>query len=273
MIGSILQVYAPIAFAVFSLGLVYNVARHITLSITRRRPHGVTASAIDPPPKLSWVEAFKRALFHPISRFPRKSNPIWTWGFSLYHVGILLTLGAYVTAAVILAPHLLRGDPVPDVALGLESSQNYSIANLMSLIFAVGEPMVAKYLFGDAAQTVIRVTWIEVLFAASGNLLLLLVRLYSLNGAMTHELDAPVRARRVSGRRPKLNSVVTVIITGIVWTEIFARLEIIPQIVLVHSLLGATLLLLFPFSYLFHMMYVWVALFYAASRRRSGALA
>jgi len=222
---------------------------------------------------MTWLEALKCAFIHPISRFPRKSNPIWTWGISLYHIGITLTLGAYITTALFLLPRVLGGEPVPDLARGLEASHNYSVANLLTLIFAFAEPPVAEYLFGPLSRLVINVTWIEVLIAASGNLLLVLVRLYSLNGAMTHELDAAVRGRRVSGRRPRINTFVTFVITGIIWTEILARLEMVPHIVLLHTMLGATLLLLLPFTYLSHLVYAVVALYYSAARRRTGALA
>lgn len=273
MINQILEVYAPLALFVCIVGLTYKVARHLALILTRRRPRGPSPLALDPPPKKTWLVAFGQAFVHPIARFPLVSNPIWTWGISLYHVGIALTLGAYATTALVLLPHLLQGAPVPDVAQGLEASDNYSIANLMTLVFAFGEPLVANHLFGSWSDLVIQVTWIEVLFAASGNLLLILVRLYSLNGAMTHELDPSVRGRRVSGRRPPMNTVVTFIIAGIIWTEILARLEIVPHIVLIHTILGATLLLLLPFSYLMHIPYSMVALFHAASRRRSGAIA
>lgn len=273
MMNAILEVYAPLALLICMTGLTYKVGRHVALAWARRGPRGPTASALDPAPPKTWIAAFGQALVHPIARFPMVSNPIWTWGISLYHVGIALTMGAYATTALVLLPRLLQGEPVPDVALELDHSFNYSVANLLTLVFAFGEPHVADYLFGSWADTVIQVTWIEVLFAASGNLLLLLVRLYSLNGAMTHELDPSVRGRRVSGRRPLVNSVVTFVIAGIIWTEILARLEIVPHIVLIHTMLGATLLLLLPFSYLMHIPYSIVALAHAAGRRRSGAVA
>lgn len=270
---AILNVYAPIALTVFLAGTLYKILRHIVMMLTRRRPMGSTQGALDAPEPMSWGEAFKRVIFYPIAMFPRRSNPVWTLGFALYHVGIITTVIGYTIAGILLAGRVAAGVPVPDVAAGLAESTNYSAANLVSLIFADAEPTVANFLFGGFGPTFAAITWIDVLCALTGNLLMLFVRAKRLSGAVTRDLDAPVQGVRVSGRRPPVNAFVTVVITGIIWSEILARLALVPNIVLLHALFGLTLLLIFPFSYLWHMLYIWVAFVYAAARRRRGALA
>ncbi len=273
MLQSILDVYAPIAVSIFVLATGYKVLRHAGLVVSRRRPSGPTPNQLDPEPMLSWPEAIKRVLFHPISKFPRRSNPVWTWGMSLYHFGIFTTVLGYTLTGLILIARRAAGDPVPDALTGALGTHNYSIVNLVTLIFANGEPAVSRYLFGSFGGTFVAVTWFDVLCAATGNLLMIGVRIAKLSGAITRDLDPVTKGVRVSGRRSPVSAVVTVVITGIIWTEILARLELVPGIVGVHALLGLTMMMLFPFSYLWHMAYVWVALAYAARRRRRLALA
>jgi nitrate reductase gamma subunit len=68
-------------------------------------------------------------------------------------------------------------------------------------------------------------------------------------------------------------TVVRLLIFTIIWTELFARLHLVDGIVFVHAFLGLTLLTLFPFTYLFHMVYNFLALFYATRRRMARTIA
>ncbi len=273
MLHTILTVYAPIAVLVFLAGTSAKVLRHAWLMVTRRRPHGGPAKVLDPEPLLSWPEAIKRAVFHPILKFPRRSNPVWTWGVSLYHIGVVTTVLGYAITGAILIAHRMAGDPVPDVMTGALDSYNYSLVNLVTLVFANGEPAVARFLFGGFGPVFVVITWLDVLCAATGNLLMIAVRARKLSGAVVRDLDSVTRGVRVTGRRRPINIVVTAVITAIIWTEILGRLQLVPGIVGVHAVFGLTLMLLFPFSYLWHMAYVWVAFAYAAARRRRLALA
>lgn len=263
-----LNVYGPVALTVFALGTGYKVARHLYLIATRRRPMGPTPSALDAPEPMPWGEALKRAVFYPILRFPRRSNKLWTLGFTLYHVGIIMTTAGYLVSMIILAVHLLLGHPIPDVARGLAESHNTSVPNLVAIIFGNAEPLVARFLFGPLAGAFVAITWVDVLSAFTGNLLMLVVRARRLSGAITAPLDPYTESVRRPGRRRFGQVAVTLVITGIIWTEILARLQLVEHIVLVHSVFGLTLLLVLPFSYLWHMFYIWVAMFYMAARWR-----
>ena len=56
-------------------------------------------------------------------------------------------------------------------------------------------------------------------------------------------------------------------------SEVLGRLELVPGIVYIHSLLGLTLLLIFPFSYLRHIVFVPIAVSLAVRGRRLGTVA
>jgi nitrate reductase gamma subunit len=67
--------------------------------------------------------------------------------------------------------------------------------------------------------------------------------------------------------------VVRLMIFTIIWTELLARLHVVEGIVFVHAFLGLMLMTLLPFTYLFHIVYNFLAVFYAVRRRRSRAVA
>lgn len=272
MSQTILALYARTAIAIFVIASSYKVLRHLGLAATRSRPMGGPTTVLDAEPMLSWTESIKRVLIHPILKFPRHTNPVWTWGISLYHIGIFMTVAGYATTAVILMSHLAAGNPVPDFLTG-ELTDDCTLVNFMTLIFANGEGEVAAFLFGDLGPLFSTLTWVDVACAATGNLLMIAVRLGKLSGAVTNDLDEVTKGLRVSGQRRPINLVVTFVITGIIVTEILARLELVHGIASLHVVLGCTLMLLFPFSYLWHIGYVWIALAYAAGRRRKLALA
>lgn len=179
----------------------------------------------------------------------------------------------YTLSAIIVFAHILFGRPVPDVAHHLEESFNYTPANLLAIIFGNGEPLQARFLFGDLAPYFLGITWIAVGFAVVGNLHLMITLLRKWSGAVVADIDPPARGLRTPGRLPWDRFLVRTIIFCIIWTELFARLHLFPGVVYVHALLGMILFTLLPFTYLFHMVYNFLAVYYAVQRRMARTVA
>jgi nitrate reductase gamma subunit len=66
---------------------------------------------------------------------------------------------------------------------------------------------------------------------------------------------------------------VRLLIFSIIWTELLARLHVVEGIVFAHAFLGLLLLSMLPFTYLFHIVYNFLAIFYAVRRRMNRAIA
>jgi hypothetical protein len=166
----------------------------------------------------------------------------------------------------ILGYHALAGDPIPNVAEG-------SFANVFAIVFGNAEPVQSQFLFGALARPFVIATWVVVASALVGNTLLLLTHLLGRSGAVRADIDPAAKGLRVRGKRAPSHLAVTALVYAIIWTEILARLEIVPGIVYVHAMLGATLLLVLPYTYLFHMLYGVIGVYYSARRWQARTIA
>lgn len=263
----VLNIVAPIAIAIFLIGVGVRLGRFARVLVTRRRFRGVSPTFENAPRRLGFFEALRAVLFSPFNRFHKRANPTWGRGYMYYHVAIITEVIGYSISALIVFIHVLFGRPVPDVALHIEESFNYTPSNLLALIFGNGEPLQSHFLFGNAAPYFVGVTWIAVGFAVVGNLHLMATLLWKRSGAVVEDIDDAARGIRTPGRLPWDRALVRSIIFFIIWTELFARLNLVHGIVYVHALLGLALFTLLPFTYLFHMIYNFIALSYAVRRR------
>jgi len=268
-----LNSYAYLAFALFLLGTALRLGRLIRVALTRRKPRGRTPGAVDAPGGMPALEALRKVLLEPVMRFHFRANSLWASGYVLYHIAIAIILSGYALSALLLVPRVLRGSPVPDVALGLPASHNYSPANLLALVFGNAEHLQANYLFGGFAQLFVALTWPAVLLGLAGSGSLLLVHLSRRLGAIRGDLDSAARGVRQPGRFSLEHLLVTLLVFTIIVTEILARLERVPGVVFYHAALGMTLFAIFPFTYLFHMLYGMFAVYFAVRRRRDRTVA
>ncbi len=273
MLVDFLNVFAPIALAVFFVGITLKLGRWFVAVTTPRRWRGMTTDFIDAPTPMSIPAAIKAVLIDPVTHFYMKANKTWGRGYILYHMAIVTEVTGYTLAALILIPRILFAGGVPDVERHLEHSQNYSPANLLAIIFGNGEHLQAQFLFGGFAPIFVSVTWVAVILAVLGNMHLLITVLRRRNAAVLNDLDPAAAGIRIKGRRTWDRLTVRILIFCIIWTELLARLNIVPGIVFLHALLGLTLFTLFPFTYLFHIVYNFLALFYATRRRMTRTIA
>jgi hypothetical protein len=192
----------------------------------------------------------------------------------LYHIAIVTKASGYGLAAVILFFHIIMGNAIPDVATHAETSLNYSPSNLAALVFGSGEPLQAHFLFGAFGDAFMAITGVALIFAVVGNLHMVYTTLRNRGAsAILHDIDQAAKDVRSNGF-PKWDRVlVRVIIFTIIYTDIVARLHLVDGAVFLHAFLGATLLLIFPFTYLFHMIYNVLALFYSSRRRMARTVA
>jgi hypothetical protein len=273
MFITILNIVAPVAFSIFLLGIGLKLGRVLLALVTRRRFHGITERFEGAPPRLGAIESLQAVLFDPINHFYRRANRTWSRGYVFYHLAIVTEVIGYSISALIVLTHVLAGSTVPDVALHRHESHNYSPANLLALVFGNGEALQGQFLFGSLAPLFAGFTWVAVGFAVVGNLHLLVTLLRRRSAAVLSDLDPAARGVRVAGRLPWDRLLVRSLIFCIIWTELFARLELVPDVVFVHAALGLALFTLFPFTYLFHMVYAMVAVFFATRRRMARTLA
>ncbi|NWF79940.1 MAG: hypothetical protein HXY37_07810 [Chloroflexi bacterium] len=273
MLITILDIVAPIVFTIFLIGLGLRLGRLLKALLLRQRFRGVTANFVGAPPPMPLGAALKAVLLGPFAHFHRKSNALWGYGLIAYHIAIITEVTGYTLSALILGGRLLLGQAVPDVARHLEHSHNTSPSNLLAIIFGNGEALQAHFLFGSLAPLFIGVTWVAVGFAVAGNTALLITLLRRRTSAIVSDLDPASRGMRIAGRRPWDRTLVRLLIFCIIWTELFARLELVPGIVFVHAGLGLALFMLFPFTYLFHIVYGFFAVAVATRRRMAGTIA
>ncbi len=266
-IEEFLTIYAPIAFGLFILGTSIRLGRWIKAVLTKKKFRGRTESALDAPEPMGTFEALKAVLFGPITHFYLKANKTWARGYIFYHIAIITILSGYGISALILAYHIALGHPVPDVARGLEESYNYTIPNLLAIVFGNAEHLQAPFLFGGLASAFIGVTWIAVLSGLFGNFNLLITILRKKSGAVLSDIDEAAKGIRTHGHFSWEHLFVTLLVFSIIWTEILARLQIVPNIVYYHAALGLTIFAVFPFTYLFHIVYAFIAVYYATKRR------
>jgi nitrate reductase gamma subunit len=263
----VLNIYAPVALLIAMLGITYKVGQHV-VRISRPRYPGMATNLLDAPPKLPWLSAIWNVLSFPVTRFNVRANPILVTGVIFYHIGIITIAASYALSVLLLAWYVALGYPVPDISTGATVSQNLSYSNIFAIIFGCGEPLQSEFLFGPLAGPFRAVTWMLVGSAVFGNTMILLTHLLGRGGAILHDLDNAAQGVRRKGVFKPSHLLVTFMVYSVIWTEILSRLEVVPGIVYLHSMLGATLILILPFSYLFHMVYFPVSVFYAARRWR-----
>ena len=262
------SILGPVAFSLFILGVGYRLLRYSFLIGTVNRPMARNTLTLDSPPTIGLGSSYLRVITGPIRNFANKANRIWTLGYISYHIGIITIMTGYGVSMFILASRVMQGGSVPDVIAGLTGSYNYTFTNLMTIVFGNAEPLQAAYLFGVHAGTFTALTWVAVIAALIGNSMLLLNHLLGRSGAVTKGMDKATEHIRTKGFHNKTNLFITLLVFAIVWSEILARLQIAEGIVFVHSLLGLTLLAVFPFTILNHILYVWAGLYYAAKTQR-----
>lgn len=273
MLITFLNLFAPIAFTIFFVGLGLKLGRLGIAMLTRRWAHGVTRHFEGAPPTIPVQEALGAVVINPINHFYRRANPGWGRGYIFYHMAIITEVIGYSISAVIVAVAMLMGRHVPDVALHTGQSFNYEPANLLALVFGNAEPLQASFLFGSLGPLFTGFTWVVVLLAVVGNFNLLRTLLSRRNAAVVRDIDPAARGLRIKGRISWDRLVVRLLIFCIIWTELLTRLEVIPGMVYVHAALGLVLFTLFPFTYLFHMVYSIIAVAFATRRRMVRTLA
>lgn len=269
-----LNVFAPIAVIIFATGIALNLGRWLKALTMKRRFRGVTQDFEGGPSYMNPLAAAKSVLFDPMKHFYKKANPTWNRGYLFYHLAIITEVLGYSLAAVIVFFHVLMGNHVPDVAAHAEHSLNYTPANLIAIIFGNGEHLQAQFLFGGLGDVFIYVTWVAVICAVIGNMHLVYTILRG-RGASTvlGDIDQAAAGIRTKGTLKWDRILVRLLIFTIIWTELLARLEVVPGIVFFHGALGLILFTVFPFTYLFHMVYNLVALFYSSRRRMARTVA
>ena len=269
-IVSILNTYGTIAIAIMVIGASYRIGRHLFLIVTKRRPKGRTKNAVDNPKGYSFAQGVRNTFFaFPVKRFGMNSNKLYTWGLVLYHVDIISITIGYVISTFIVLRDILSGAMIPDVAAGLAESTNYSVGNILTIVFGNAGALQSAYLFGDFGQTFVNVTWIAIFFAVLGNTSILIARItQNGGGSVVSDIDPAAKGVRVGGIKNKSHIFVTLMITAIIWSEILSRTGVsgAAHMEFYHAILGATLLMIAPFTYLFHIFYVPVYLFYGARR-------
>mgnify|MGYP001034114668 CR=1 FL=1 len=268
-----LNIFAPVAFTIFFVGVGLRLSRWFLAVVTPRRIRGSTQAFIGGPQPMSLPAALKAVLIDPVTHFYMKANKTWGRGYMLYHMAIITEVTGYTLAAFVLFARMIAGQGVPDVARHLEQSQNYAPANLLAIVFGNGEPLQAQFLFGDFATLFISVTWVAVICAVLGNFHLMYTLLRGRHTAIVGDIDEAAKGIRAKGRLSWDRLLVRSLIFCIIWTELLARLHLVPGIVFVHSALGVTLFTLLPFTYLFHIVYNVLAVFYATRRRMVGTVA
>lgn len=268
-----LNTYAPIAFMIFAVGIALRLGRWAKAVAMRRNVHRRNPSFPVNYQRLSLLRGAIDVVTGPVTHFHRNANRTWSRGFVLYHIAIITEVIGYTFSALILFVRIAVGQPVPDVALHAEQSANHDPANLLAIVFGNGESLSADFLFGGFGPYFIGITWVAVGFAVLGNLYLLYTLLRRRNAAVLGDIDKASEGIRIKGRLTWDRLAVRLLIFTIIWTELLARLDAVPGIVFVHAALGLALFTLFPFTYLFHMVYNIIALYYSARRRAIRAVA
>lgn len=265
---TVLNIFAPIATVIFLAGITLNLGRWLKATTFKRRFRGVTKDFEGGPEHVGMIQGVKEVLFDPIKHFYAKANKSWNRGYMFYHIAIVTEVIGYSIAAVIVFFHILMGNHIPNVATHEAASLNYSPANILAIIFGNGEHLQADFLFGNFGTLFINITWVAVGFAVLGNLHMVytLIRKRSASSILG-DIDPAAKGIRAKGTLKWDRVVVRILIFTIIWTELLARLEAVEGIVFFHAFLATVMLTLFPFTYLFHMVYNLIALAYSTRRR------
>jgi nitrate reductase gamma subunit len=269
-IVTFLDTYGTAAIGIMVVGTSYRMIRHLYLIISKRRPKGRTLNTPDNPEFYSFGQSVRNTFFNfPAKRFGMNSNKLYTYGLILYHVDIISITIGYIASGVIVLRDVIAGNQIPDISAGLAQSANYTVGNILTIIFGNAGILQSTYLFGNYGQIFINVTWVAIFFAVLGNTAVLLARItQNGGGSIVSDVDPAAKGVRVGGIRNKNHIFVTLMLTAIIWSEILSRTGVsgAPSLEYFHAILGATLLMIAPFTYLFHMFYVPVYLFYGARR-------
>lgn len=268
---TVLQVYVPLALAVFGIGVGTKLARWAVMAVRSGTFSGRSQNELDTPQRESPLGALWRVLSMPVKR-STAGNRLWTAGYVLYHAGIITIVAGYTLAGLLLAVNLLQGNPVPNMETGATGTQNYSLVNLLAIIFGSAKSPVTEFLFGSAGPLVVGITWVAVGAALLGNIGLLISALKN-KGAVTDDIDDATEGFRPSGRFQMEHLLVTGLVFGIVVTELLTRLQVVPQMLYYHLFLAMTIVLITPFTFLRHIVFFPITLYYAAKRRVNRTIA
>ncbi len=272
-----LNTYGSIAIGIMIAGAGYRILRHIYLVFTKGRPKGRAMNAADNPNFYSFGSAVRKTVYtFPAKGFGFNSNKLYTWGLILYHVDIISITIGYIASLIIVLNDVLAGVMIPDISGGFELSTNYSVGNILTIVFGNAGKLQSAYLFGSSAELFVNATWVAIFFAVLGNTSILLARItQNGGGSVVSDIDPAAKGIRVGGIKNKSHVFVTLMITAIIWSEILSRTGIsgAAHMEYYHAILGATLLMIAPFTYLFHIFYVPVYLYYGAKRWRHRFLA
>jgi len=267
---SFLNNYGIVAIGIMVVGVSYRTLRHLFLIITKGRPKGRTMDTPDNPHFYGFGESVRRTFFtFPAKKFGMQSNKLYTYGLILYHVDIISITIGYIVSTVIVGSDVLAGNLIPDISMGLAESTNYSVGNILTIVFGNAGHLQSAYLFGDKAQLFVDVTWGAIFFAVLGNTSILLARItQNGGGSIVSDLDPAAKGIRVGGIKNKSHILVTLTLTAIIWSEILSRTgaSAASELEYLHAILGATILMIAPFTYLFHIFYIPVYLYYGARR-------
>lgn len=267
-----LNVYTPIALLITIAGLTYRIGIHV-VRLSRPPSPGLVTNLLDAPPKLDWLAAIWNVLSFPVTRFNVRANPVLVWGVVLYHVGVITIIAGYALSTLLVCGYLALGLPIPDVSTGISVSYNISYSNVLAVIFGNGEPLQSAFLFGPLAGAFKLLTWLAVISALCGNSLILITHILGRGGAIVGDIDRAAKKIRIKGMFTVSHVLITLVVYTIIWTEILSRIDAVHGIVYLHSVIGITLILMMPYTYLFHMVYFPVSMYYSARRWRERCIA
>lgn len=265
----VLQIYVPVALGVFAIGIAPKFLRWARGVLRGGTFSGRSKNEIDTPQRESPLRALGRVLYKPMT-FSSGANASWTAGYALYHVGIITIFAGYTLAAVLLGANLLLGNQIPNMATG-EFTQQLSLVNLLAIVFGNAESPAREFLFGPTAPVFLAVTWAAVVSAFLGNVALV-GNAFRNKGAIVGDVHEAARGFRTSGRFSLEHVLITGLVFGIVITELLARLaSTVPAIphnmLYYHLLLAMTIVVLTPFTFLKHIVFFPITLYYATKRR------
>jgi hypothetical protein len=155
MIIDVLNIVAPVALAVFLIGVGVRMGRFALALVTRRRFRGVTPTFERAPRRLGFFEALHAVLFGPYRHFYRRANPTWGRGYLFYHVAIITEVIGYTLSAIIVFAHILFGRPVPDVAHHLEGVST----TRQQICWRSSSAMVSRFKRTFSSAPSLRISW------------------------------------------------------------------------------------------------------------------
>jgi hypothetical protein len=272
-VKELLNLYAYFTLVAVGVSLAVKFGRLAALALRNRIFHLRPVPTGNVPVSQTVWRAARQALCIPIKQFHSKANKTWTRGYAFYHIAIITLMLGYAFSAVLLAGKAFRGSPVPDIKSGAASPESYTPANFLAIIFGNAELVQRHFLFGMYASVFLVVTWCEVACAVFGNCCLMVTLLGGRCGAVRGDLDESSQGLRTRGEFSWQHFVVRFLIFSIIIMEILNRLDLAPRLVYLHAAAGLTLILLMPFLYLRHILFVPLALYLAVIKRRQGIVA